>query len=471
MKVALINPPTGKYRRDERCQAASDDQTAQVYFPPNDLIIMAGVFEAAGHQVLVIDAPGHDLTEADLAARLIDFAPELVVVSTTLPTMEADLAITGRIDWPRPPVVIAKGGPFYVAAGQALETYPILDGVIRHEYDFVCRDLAQGLDWAEIPGFSFRRVGELVHNPERSCTEDLDQIPIPARGHLDNSIYRNPENGRPIAVIQIGRGCNGHCVFCPAGVLTGYRLRFRSPEHILSEIRDCVETYGIREFLFNADTFTHDEDWVVELCQGIIEAGWNIRWAANSRVTTVSPKRFEYMKRAGCWVVAFGVESGDPTILKKIKKGISVGQIKKAIAMCQAAGLKAHTFYCIGTPWETEQSLEATYRLAVELKADFVDINVAYPLPGTELWELGQRDNLFNAPALSGASYVSSTIRSHELSAEQLAAWRRKALLKLQLRPSYLLKTALPMLADPRRLSRYIYYGGRRFWRLLSKSS
>jgi len=468
VKVAIVNPPTGKVRRDERCQAASDEQTAQVYFPPNDLIIMAAIFDRAGHKVLVLDAPGEEVSPDKFRRRIKVFNPRLLLVSTTLPTMEEDLALAARLKQEIPGLrVVAKGGPFFVAAEETLKHYPVLDAVIRHEYDFVCRDLARGLEPGKIAGLSFRRGSQLVHNPDRDCRENLDELPLPARQYLDNRLYRSPESGRPLAVIQTGRGCPNHCVFCPAGRLSHYHLRVRSPRNILAEIKDCVENYGLREFYFNADTFTADEDWVVELCQGILDAGWPIHWGANSRVNTISRRRLEAMKRAGCWIVAFGVESGDPELLKRMKKGITPDQIREAVALCQEVGIKAHTFYCIGTPHESEATLRATLKLALDLDADFVDINVAYPLPATELWEVGQAEGLFDPPALTGASYACSPIRSHSLNPEELARWRRKILLRLALRPGYIARTLLPLLIRPGRLGRYLYYGARRFWRVL----
>ena len=322
-----------------------------------------------------------------------------------------------------------------------------------------------------MPGVAFARRDDggstVVVSEARPMVEDLDALPFPARDLLDNDLYRSPESGGRISVIQAHRGCPARCVFCPAGAVSGYRVRFRSPANVVEELRECVEVHGIREFLFNGDTFTIRKSWVVELCRRIVEAGLDVRWGCNSRVDTLDAERAEWMKRAGCWVVAFGVESGSQTLLDKMGKGARVEQAVEAVGIARRAGLLAHTFYVIGLPWETRETLAETFEFARRLDADFFDFNIAYPLPGTPLWEIARRDGLFEGPTPTETSYAQAALRTYELSGAELNEWRRKALLKLYLRPRYIWRS-LARARSPRVLKNYVWAAARRLRSLLA---
>jgi radical SAM superfamily enzyme YgiQ (UPF0313 family) len=231
-----------------------------------------------------------------------------------------------------------------------------------------------------------------------------------------------------------------------------------------------VRRYNIREFLFHGDTFTINRKWVVELCRRIVEAGLDIRWGCNSRVDTFDDERAQWMRRAGCWVVAFGIESGSQVMLDKMKKGARVEQAREAVAIGRRHGLRTHAFYIIGLPWETEETLEETFRLARELDTDFFDFNIAFPLPGTEYYEIASREGLIEEPALAKSGYAQAAARSFDLSREELDRRRRQALLRLYFRPRYVART-LVRAGSPRRLFRYSRAAFRRLRNLLFSQS
>ncbi|HBF35368.1 TPA: hypothetical protein DDW35_12475 [Candidatus Sumerlaeota bacterium] len=282
--------------------------------------------------------------------------------------------------------------------------------------------------------------GNIIGASGHARVADLDVLPLPLRGLLDNSLYRSPETGNPLTIISGNRGCPSKCIFCPAGVVSGYKLRLRSPQSILAELHDCVEIHGIHEFLFNGDTFTMNKRWLLELCNGITSADFKIHWGCNSRVDTMDAERAQALKKAGCWVVAFGIESGDQGMLDYMKKGTKVEDAERAVAICKAAGLAVHTFFIIGLPWETEATLEKTYQFIKKLNPDFFDINIAFPLPGTELYDIATTEGLITSPEGEG-SYAVSAVRSRALSAERLTEWRKKTLLRLYARPGYVART------------------------------
>jgi radical SAM superfamily enzyme YgiQ (UPF0313 family) len=234
----------------------------------------------------------------------------------------------------------------------------------------------------------------------------------------------------------------------------------------MREIDDCVKIYGIREFLFHGDTFTINKKWLIELCDLIIESGLDIHWGCNSRVDTIDDERAAKMKQAGCWVVAFGMESGNQEILDYMKKGQTIEKMKRGAEICKRAGLRLQTFWVIGTPLETEETLNQTFELAREMDPDFFDFNISYPLPGTELYEIVTAEGLWEQdPAATG--YASAAVRTHALTSAQLTEWRRKALLKMYLRPRYITRM-LVKAGSPRNTVNYLKAGAKRFRQLVT---
>jgi radical SAM superfamily enzyme YgiQ (UPF0313 family) len=296
--------------------------------------------------------------------------------------------------------------------------------------------------------------------------ENLDSLPFPARDLLNNELYRSPETGEKLTVIHANRGCPAKCIFCPAGAVSDYKLRLRSPDNVLAEITECMERFRIGEFLFHGDTFTMKKSWVIDLCKKIVESRLKIRWGCNSRVDTIDDERAQWMKRAGCWVVAFGVESGSQEMLDQMKKNQKVEKAFEAVEVCRRAGLRTHAFYVIGLPWENKETLSATLELAERLDTDFFDFNIAYPLPGTEFYNIAVRDGLIEQNLIREASYARAGVRSYHLSAQELTRWRKQALLHLYLRPRYILRT-LSRIRSAREFRHYFASALRRMKHLL----
>ncbi|OQB21972.1 MAG: Ribosomal protein S12 methylthiotransferase RimO [candidate division BRC1 bacterium ADurb.Bin183] len=450
-KVLLINPPSGLYRRDDRCQSRVEDQTVRIIFPPMDLAYLAAAAQAAGAQARIEDFPASGKTWQDFKAILRDYAPDILVISVTSATASEDLKAASAAKEICPScLTLAKGEYVVYFSDKILRDFPDLDALLTGDIEAALSRVING-EWAA-------GGGQLIHGEPSSAFERL----FPARDLLDNRLYRSPETGNPLTVIQANRGCSAHCIFCPAGALSGYKLQLRAPAHVVAEAKECVERFGIREFLFNGDTFTMNKAWMLELCRRIREAHLDIRWGCNSRVDTFDRERAEALKGAGCWVVAFGVESGSQDMLDKMKKKTTLEQARRAVRCARAAGLCTHAFFIIGLPWETRETLQETLIFARELDTDFFDFNIAYPLPGTEYYEIAIRDGLIN-PDASG-SYAQAAARTYTLSGEELTQWRRRALLSLYLRPWFILRTIMRVIWKPRIFMNYIREG---FARLL----
>ncbi|MCX7013368.1 MAG: radical SAM protein [Candidatus Sumerlaeota bacterium] len=428
-RILFLNPPSGLYRRDDRCQSTVADQTVQIIFPPMDLAVMAAVARRAGAEARIADYPAEGRDWSALAKDLDEFRPTAVLLSVTTATLDVDLlacrAVRDRLG--AEVVTIARGEIFDPMGVEILARWPELDLGLFGECELSLEALIQGKARAEIPGLVWRNgEGRIQKTPMPGAIDDLGALPRPARDLLRNDLYVSPETGRPLTVIHGNRGCPAKCIFCPAGSLSGYRLRLRPAADVVDEVRECVERFGIRDFLFHGDTFTMNKRWLLEVCDGIAERGLTIHWGCNSRVDTMDDERAAAMKRAGCWVVAFGVESGVQELLDKMKKGARVERAREAVAVCKRHGLRTHAFYVIGLPWETEETLEKTFQFARELDTDFFDFNIAYPLPGTELYEIALAENLIAEGDLRETGYARAAMRTFTLSPARLTQWRRR---------------------------------------------
>lgn len=467
-KVLLLNPPSGLYRRDDRCQSRVEEQTVNIIFPPMDLAYLAAIARNTGAEPRIEDYPATGKSWEDLKILLQSFSPDYLAISTTTATIRDDLRAASIARDASPACLTFAKGEYVSMLGKSLlQEYPSLDAIFTGEAELALEEILRGQKLEQIKGLHFRKKSgdreEYIVTEKRPPLEDLDSLPFPARDLLNNSLYLSPETGNPLTVIQASRGCPAHCIFCPAGALSDYKLHVRSPQNIIEELKECVERYHIREFLFHGDTFTMKKSWVLELCDLICQNHLSIRWGCNSRVDTFDLERGQALKKAGCWVVAFGVESGVPDLLAKMKKNTTLDQAREAIKAAKEAGLSTHAFYIIGLPWETRETLAMTLQFARELNTDFFDFNIAYPLPGTELYEIASREGLFDPTTFDKGSYGQATMRSYTLSTEELTVWRKKALLKLYLRPGYILKTLGRVMTRPRVFKNYIREGLRRF--------
>lgn len=441
-KVLLLNPPGGLYRRDDRCQSSVNDQTVRAIFPPLDLAYLASIAEEEGATPLLRDYPAERADWNTFVHDLDTFHPDLVLFTATAPTLPEDMQVPNivkeRLD---NTLVVGRGEPLNFVDRILMEETPALDIVLRGEPFDAFRVLIRGGDLGACPDVSYRNNGEVLQTEKPESFTDLDELPFPARRHLNNDLYRSPETRRQMTTVLTSQGCPYRCVFCPVVPLTGSMVRFRKPEAVVEELKLCVERQGIRDFLFHADTFTLKKNWVMELCDRIRSAGLDIRWGCNSRVNTIDGERLEAMRDAGCWVVGFGVETGDDEHLKLIRKDATADQAREAVRLCREHGVRSHCFLVFGFPWDTHESIENLVRFAKELDSDFFDFNLAYPIPGTELFKMVVEEQLCDVGRLAHGGYHVAAVRTRTVGARELEKLRRKALWSLYLRPSYIVRT------------------------------
>jgi radical SAM superfamily enzyme YgiQ (UPF0313 family) len=342
---------------------------------------------AAGAQVKILDYIVCKYSKENLVKELEAFKPDAVgSTSVTMNFYQAQKILRDVKDY-NPEILTMMGGPHVsFTAAETLRQYPEIDLIAIGEGEDTIAELTPVLKqknkWRDIRGIAFRCGDEIVVTAKRDFIMDVDRIHSPARHLLPISRYR--ALGFPVSLIT-GRGCPYSCIFCLGRKMVGSKVRKRKSELVLNEIEEILG-YGFERINIADDLFTSDKERVREVCEGIKERSLKFPWSAFARVDTVNQEIFDIMAAAGCDSVSFGVESGNPDMLKRIRKGINLAQVEEAVKMCQKAGMIAHESFIIGLPGETMDTLEESDIFAKKTKAIY-GYHFLAPFPGTTVWE------------------------------------------------------------------------------------
>lgn len=442
-RVLLIVPPTGRYIREDRCQTPIEKLKTVALRPPTDLLYAAACFEKTGASCKLVDYPAEDREWAELERDIRDFKPQAVVMSITTPSFNDDMKAAELVKKIDPSIwTIAKGAHFNTLDVQSLERFPHLDIGLRGEYEMTCLDLGAGAKpLRDVEGITWRDDGRIVRNPARALPDNLDDIPYPARHLAKNKFYLRPDTEELQTTLVTNRGCPFSCTYCLANQVSGLKNRYRSVDNVIGEIRECVEQHGIRNFLFRSDLFTQNKKWVISLCQAIIDNKLDIEWACNSRVDTINAEALGWMKKAGCWIIAFGVEKGDDESLIRINKKATVDQARHALRITREAGIKRSMYLLFGLPDDDEKTLENDIKFAKEVDPDFLEIFYPYPFPGTPLYAEAVSKGLLRDGEIPKEAYGMPAMATTRIDLERLSHLRTRGLRQFYMRPKFIART------------------------------
>ncbi len=458
-RALFILPPTGLFYRDDRCQVSLHG-VSNAPRPPIDLAYMSAILEQSGHICRLRDYPVEDDSWQSVEDDIRDFAPTMLIVYTTITSVKEDLLACNLAKEINPGIItIAKGGDTTMRPVERLKMSEHLDIAIVGEPELTLLEIASDKDLKEIKGICYRKNGGIHTNPGRPFIKDIDQLPFPSRHLMDQGKYYRPDTGEIQTTIQSSRGCPAKCIYCLSTVVTGSTVRLRSPINVVDELEQCVTEYKTRNFFFRADTFTWNKEWVINVCKEILKRKLDIEWVANSRVNTVDEERLRWMKKAGCWLVSFGVESGNQYILDMTQKGITLEQSKEALRLAKKCNLKTFVTYLIGMPWDTRETIMQTFDFAREIDGDFFEVILPFPFPGTKYYHIAKRDGLILEGAFDKKyDHFNSVVRTYHLSADELDELKRKSFWYLYARPGYI-KKILSLCNSPQALKNYFTFG------------
>ena len=437
-RVLLIYPPSPVINREDRCQQPTKELLVIPPLPPTDLMYLASIAEACGFEAMIRDYS----QGGDFITDLREFQPNYLVANIATPTFQSDMMALKLAKEIIPSLLtIVKGAPFLTYNANTIYENSFVDYVIIGEAELTLKELLDGTPLSEIKGLCYRENFQPVLNEKRPFIENLDILPFPARHLVDNSIYRRPDNGKVQAVIKVARGCPFHCFFCLATPVSGSKVRTRSPQNIVAEIKECVERYKITNFLFWSDIFNFDRKWTLDLCKEIIDSGLKITWSSNTRADTMDDEMAQLMYKSGCRLVSIGVESGSQIMLDNIGKKISLDDIRNTVKILKKNKIKIYNYFVIGLPWETEETVDETIKFAIELDSNFISFYTATPLPGTRYFAYAMLNKLVEGNLDFQRAYYQPVVKSFALSKDRIFELHKRAVKKFYLRPRFILKT------------------------------
>lgn len=440
--VLFVNPPSPDghvYIRDiNRSGRRSRERTV---WPQTSLAYLAAVLKEKGYKVDIIDCIALNMDWTDLKSIMENTPPRFVVTNAITSIINNDLYTTYLGKYVGA-YTIAVGPHITSLPKETLKRFPSLDFGIIGEAEVTIKELVTAVDNGDslqnVEGIVFRESdGNLQLTAKRPFIDNLDELPIPLHELLPIYKYRLPYIGSNYTFVLSSRGCPFECTFCRQPIMWERKVRKRSAQSIFEELK-YLNKLGINNIMFHSDTFTIDRQIVKELCDKIICQKLPIRWICNSRVDTVDYEMLSLMKKAGCWMIAYGIETGNDKILKNVKKGgnATVSQARKALMWTKKAGIKIWAYFIIGLPGENENTINETIKLAKSIPAEVVNFAVGAPYPGTELYTQGKNYGWLESESWEDFDQNYSAILSYpDFSSDDTIKSIRRAYMEWYLRP------------------------------------
>lgn len=377
-----------------------EETESRIFHPgvelPISLAYISAYIEQKGIENDILDLRIEGDPEQALRSKINEKRPLAVGITSSTAGIE-NAARTARVIKDADSRIVTVLGGWHASAlpEATLMKYPQFDYIIHGEGEAAFANLIASLEGGGSPegvkGVALRVNGGVQVNPREELISNLDEIPLPARHKLPVFRYQPQPGTRnyltlPSTGILVGRGCPYRCLFCYKGVW-GRSLRFRSPESVLEEIEMCIEQYGIRDFRFYDDTVTFPRWDLKRLCDEIIKRDLNISWNCWSRVNDVDEDKLRLMKAAGCYHIKFGIEFGTEKALKLARKGATLEQARRAVALSKKAGIECKGSFIFGIPGETVEDCRKTIDFALDISPHFATFYAFDPIPGSPFYQ------------------------------------------------------------------------------------
>ncbi len=389
--IVLVHPPVSFEERygDSKCF------TGHIH-PPQGLCHLAAVFPQERYQVSIVDAQALFMGVEDTVREIIRKDPDYVGIMTFTISMSTVARLHDMLLTALPGVTIILGGPhinacpeetfarypqFKIAVmNEGEETFPELISVLEHGGDI---SVVKGIIMSDGDGAA-------VRTDARPLIRDLDVLPrprwdllpfLPDHYRPSTMTYRK----LPAVAVVTSRGCPHGCVFCDRSVF-GRKWRAHGSGTVLQWIEYLTKSFGIRDINFQDDHFMVDKVRLSEICEGICRNHPELIWSTIGRADAVDQKSARLMKKAGCWQIAFGIESGSQRILDVLKKDETIEQVESAVQIIKENGMTVKGLFMAGCPTETIETLQETELFIKKLKLDYVSMSAFTPTPNTEIF-------------------------------------------------------------------------------------
>ncbi|CAN5851664.1 radical SAM protein [soil metagenome] len=398
-------------------------------FPPLDLPYLAGAVAEAGVPVEVLEAGAMRWTTDEVCERMLanpDASQALVVVRTSLPTIDHDLEVCAAIRQRVNPGRIVMYGAAVKPLMARIRKDRVLDAVIIGEPDQPVLDMLAGMPLSEIAGVNYREGAEWIANAERPFNKALDAMPFPRWDLLPHEKYTIPRSSAAGGEMRFlpmlsSRGCPFGCNYCPYPVGQGLPWRSRSAMNVVDEMEHLIRDFGVEYVIFRDPLFSANKKRVAEICTEIIRRKMQLTWRCETRIDCLDENTIALMAQAGCSGVNFGVESSDPEIQKNVeRKPISEEQFVSTIAMLRTHKISTFAFFVVGLPGDTVDTILASIRFALKLGATWSQFTVATPFIGTKLHDWAAQQGFIAKDRYTIVSSHEGSMGNENLTASQV---------------------------------------------------
>lgn len=431
--------------------------------PPLGLCYIAAVLEAMGHEVRIIDGQAEHRSVEKISQDILGYDPDIVGITATTPLINAAARIAELVKKGNEGIKTIVGGPHVTAMPiETLEEFPHIDmGVVGEgegTISLIASAISNDRPLSNIDGVVLRHNGAVIYNHPGPVSKDLDMLPFPARHLCNPSHYRSISAHGEVGIftaMESSRGCPFQCIFCYP--IFGRTVRFRSAKSIVDEMESVHKDFKVKIIGFIDDTMTVNRKRMLKLCDEVTNRGLQkeVEWGCTTRVDTIDEEMLRKMKKAGCVRINYGIESGNPEILKIIRKGITLEQAEKAVMLANRVGIETVAYFILGHPYETRETIRETINFAKTLKADVVEFSIMTPFPGTELWRMVERKcggiKFLSKEWSEFGHYGHAVISVNDISPDDLLHYQKLSFKEYYLRLSYIIHQFSECMRRPRK--------------------
>ncbi len=466
MRTLFLNPPSFDGFDGSAGSRYQARREIRSFWYPTWLAYPAGMVRDG--RLLDASARGMSVDEVVREARSYD----LVILHTSTPTLANDAQTAENLKRHFPKLLIGFAGPHPTVLPEAtLSQARAADFVAIGEFDYTVAEIARGVPLAEVDGIAYRSNGSVLRTPRRPFIEDLDALPFVTEVYardLKPEDYFIGYLKHPYVSLYAGRGCRSHCTFCLwPQTISGHTYRVRSPENLYEEMVRAKQLFPhVREYFLDDDTFT-DNPKLTEIARYIKRLG--LVWSCNARVS-VPKETLKVLKESGLRLLVVGFESGNQKILNNIRKGVRLDQARSFVRAARELGILIHGTFVLGLPGESAETIEETIRFAREIDPYSLQVSLAAPYPGTELYEQARREGwlIKEGDGLVREGIQDAVLSYGDLSAEEVFGAVDRFYRAFYLRPRPVLRMLGDMLKD-RTLFRRRVREGKEFFSFLAK--
>ena len=387
LDCVLINPLAiiGKGHAHFIRDCYGGENVASLILPPIELAQVAALLIKNKKSVAIIDASALHLSHQRVVTLLKGYSPEYIGFPTTYGSFVSDMFLAQLIKETLPGTKIIVYGVNVTTGPKKVLDSGFVDFAILGEPETAFLKILEG-DFNMNVAYRDKNGGYIAR--EIIIQDDLDGFPFPARNLLSNNSYNSPfTKTNPFTTMYTARGCSYQCIFCPVCVWNGHRVRYRSIENVIAEIRQIVEEYNIRDIIFRDPVFTVNPERAAAVCEAILTEDYKINWRCFSHAANVNKNLLKLMKRAGCYQISYGFETGSQEILDKAQKCLTLIQASRATQLTREEGIEVSGSFMFGLPGETKETIEETISFVKLLNLDYAQFQLTFSIPGTKLYE------------------------------------------------------------------------------------